>query len=43
MANNEALVTAEWVADNIDNPTIRLIEVDVDTSSYDAGHIKNAV
>ena len=43
MANNEALVTAEWVADNIDNPSIGLIEVDVDTSSYDAGHIIYAV
>ena len=43
MDSNEALVSVEWVAANCDDPNVRLIEVDVDTTSYDTGHIANAV
>jgi thiosulfate/3-mercaptopyruvate sulfurtransferase len=39
----EVLVSTDWVALHTDDPQIRLVEVDVDTSSYDKGHIKNAV
>jgi len=39
----EVLVTTEWVSSHADDPAVRLIEVDVDTSAYDKGHIKNAV
>ncbi len=39
----EALVSTNWVAEHIDDPKVRLVEVDVDTSSYDKGHIKSAV
>ena len=39
----EALVSTEWVAQHTDDLKIRLVEVDVDTSAYDKGHIKNAV
>jgi thiosulfate/3-mercaptopyruvate sulfurtransferase len=39
----EVLVTTDWVSQHIDDPKVRLIEVDVDTSAYDKGHIKNAV
>src|ERR671919_1685171 len=39
----EALVDAEWVAQRIDDPNIRLIEVDEDTSAFVDGHIRNAV
>jgi thiosulfate/3-mercaptopyruvate sulfurtransferase len=39
----EVLVSTEWVAAHVDDPTIRVVEVDVDTSSYEKGHIKNAV
>lgn len=39
----EILVTTEWVARHFDDPKVRLIEVDVDTSAYDRAHIKNAV
>lgn len=35
------LVTAQWVAENAD--AIRLVEVDVDTTQYETGHIANAV
>ena len=38
-----ALVSTQWVADHLDDPNVRLVEVDVDTTSYDQGHIRNAV
>lgn len=37
----DALVTTQWVADNKDN--VRLVEVDVDTTQYETGHIPGAV
>jgi thiosulfate/3-mercaptopyruvate sulfurtransferase len=39
----EALVSTQWVSERVDDPKVRLVEVDVDTSAYDKGHIKNAV
>jgi thiosulfate/3-mercaptopyruvate sulfurtransferase len=39
----EVLVTTEWVAQNVNAPNTRLVEVDVDTSAYDQGHIPGAV
>ena len=39
----EVLVTTEWVATHTDDPKVRLVEVDVDTSAYEKGHIKNAI
>ena len=42
-AHPEKLVTTDWVADNLDNPNVVLIEVDVDTSAYNEGHPPGAV
>ena len=42
-AHPESIVSTEWVADNLDNPNVRLVEVDVDTAAYDMGHIQGAV
>ena len=39
-ARDEVLVTTQWVADNLKN--VKLIEVDVDTTAYDEGHIEGA-
>ena len=39
----DVLVDTDWVAENIDNPDIRLIEVDEDTAAYERGHIRNAI
>jgi thiosulfate/3-mercaptopyruvate sulfurtransferase len=39
----EVLVTTEWVAQNLNAPNTRLVEVDVDTTAYDQGHIHGAV
>jgi thiosulfate/3-mercaptopyruvate sulfurtransferase len=42
-AHPEVLVSTEWVADHANDPKVRLIEVDVDTTAYDQGHIQGAV
>jgi thiosulfate/3-mercaptopyruvate sulfurtransferase len=39
----EVLVSTEWVAAHVDDPMVRLVEVGLDTSSYEKGHIKNAM
>jgi thiosulfate/3-mercaptopyruvate sulfurtransferase len=43
MSRETALVTAEWAEKNLDTPGIVLVEVDEDTTAYDAGHIPGAV
>src|SRR4051812_26555847 len=42
-ANREVLVSTEWVAEHLNDPKVRLIEVDVDTTAYDQGHVPGAV
>ena len=42
-ANPEALVATEWVAEHLGDQGLRLVEVDVDTTAYDRGHIPGAV
>ncbi|MBI2924541.1 MAG: sulfurtransferase [Verrucomicrobia bacterium] len=42
-AHPEVLVTTDWVKDNLGQPGIKLVEIDVDTKAYDAGHIPGAV
>jgi thiosulfate/3-mercaptopyruvate sulfurtransferase len=37
------LVSADWVAQNLSNPSLRIVEVDVDTRVYDEGHIPGAI
>jgi thiosulfate/3-mercaptopyruvate sulfurtransferase len=39
----DVLVTTEWVGQNLKAPNTRLVEVDVDTTAYDQGHIPGAV
>jgi thiosulfate/3-mercaptopyruvate sulfurtransferase len=39
----EALVDAEWVQAHLTHPTVRLLEVDVDTTAYEQGHIPGAI
>ena len=43
VAHPESIVTTEWVAENLGDPGVRLVEVDVDTEAYDQGHIPGAV
>lgn len=42
-ANNDVLVTTDWVLENQDNPNIRIIDVSEDVLLYDTGHVPNAV
>lgn len=37
------LVTADWLAENLSNPNVRVFEVSVDTGVYERGHIPGAV
>ncbi len=41
--HSEVLVDADWVQAHLRDPKVRLIEVDVDSSAYDQGHIPGAV
>src|SRR3546814_1111740 len=43
MSREDTLVTTQWGEDNIDSDKSVLVEVDEDTTSYDKGHIKNAI
>ncbi|MFC6591841.1 sulfurtransferase [Deinococcus lacus] len=39
----DVLVSTEWVAEHLNDPAVRLIEVDEDILLYDMGHIAGAV
>jgi thiosulfate/3-mercaptopyruvate sulfurtransferase len=39
----DVLVDAEWAKAHIDDPSVRFVEVDVDTTAYDQSHIPGAV
>jgi thiosulfate/3-mercaptopyruvate sulfurtransferase len=42
-AHPEVLVTTDWIAAHAKDPGLRLVEVDVDTTSYEQGHIDGAI
>src|SRR5437660_1128347 len=42
-ANPDALVDTDWLAERLDDPDIRVIEVDEDTTAYEKGHIRGAI
>jgi thiosulfate/3-mercaptopyruvate sulfurtransferase len=42
-AKPEVLVETDWLEEHVDDPNIRIIEVDEDTSAYEKGHIKGSV
>ena len=42
-ANPDVLVDTDWLEEHGGDPTVRLIEVDEDTTAYDKGHISGAV
>lgn len=39
----EVLVSTEWAAEHLNDPKVRFVEVDVDTTAYAQGHIPGAV
>jgi thiosulfate/3-mercaptopyruvate sulfurtransferase len=42
-SNPDVLVDVAWVKDSLGKPRIKLVEVDVDTSAYESGHIPGAI
>jgi thiosulfate/3-mercaptopyruvate sulfurtransferase len=42
-AHPEVLVETSWVDEHRTDPNVRLVEVDVDTWSYDEGHVPGAI
>jgi thiosulfate/3-mercaptopyruvate sulfurtransferase len=43
MSRDTALVTAEWAEKNLHTPGVVFVEVDEDTTAYDAGHLPGAI
>jgi thiosulfate/3-mercaptopyruvate sulfurtransferase len=42
-SNSQALVSTDWAAEHGRDPGVRLVEVDVDPTVYDGGHLEGAV
>ena len=42
-ANPAALADTDWLESHLDDPTLAIVEVDEDTTAYDAAHIPGAV
>ena len=42
-ADSNVLVSTDWVAQHGNDPNVQLVEVDVDTTAYETGHIAGAV
>ncbi|HYT59217.1 MAG TPA: sulfurtransferase [Haliangiales bacterium] len=42
-AHPEVLVSTDWVKGNLGQSGIKLVEIDVDTKAFDAGHIPGAI
>jgi thiosulfate/3-mercaptopyruvate sulfurtransferase len=39
----EMLVSTGWVAEHLSDPKVKIVEVDVDTTAYEKGHVLNAI
>jgi thiosulfate/3-mercaptopyruvate sulfurtransferase len=39
----DVLVSTDWVAQHLNDPGLRIVEVDVDTAAYEQGHVPNAL
>lgn len=42
-AHPEVLVSPDWLAHHLQDPNVRIVEVDVDTTAYSEGHIPGAI
>ncbi|NNM34403.1 MAG: sulfurtransferase [Gemmatimonadetes bacterium] len=42
-AHPEVLVDTDWVSDHKDDPGVSIVEVNVDTSLYEEGHVEGAI
>ena len=39
----ESLISTDWVAQRLNDPKVRVVEVDVDTTAYEQGHLPGAI
>lgn len=39
----QVLVSTDWVKEHLDDASVRIVEIDVDTKAYEAGHIPGAI
>ena len=42
-ANPDVIVETDWIRAHLDDPHVKLVEIDVDTKAYETGHIPGAV
>ena len=42
-ANPSSLVDADWAQEHLSDPSVRFVEVDVDTTAYEQSHLRGAV
>lgn len=42
-AQPEVLVSTDWMKENLGKPNLKIVEIDVDTKAYDAGHVPGAI
>jgi thiosulfate/3-mercaptopyruvate sulfurtransferase len=42
-ANPESLVSTQWLAEHLDDPKVRIVEIDEDTTAYERDHIPGAI
>ena len=43
IANPDSLVATDWAVEHLNDPGVRFVEVDVDTTAYEKGHLPGAV
>jgi thiosulfate/3-mercaptopyruvate sulfurtransferase len=43
LRRDDVLVSTRWVAEHAGAPNVRVVEVDVDTTAYDQGHVPGAI
>src|ERR1700736_1432992 len=43
LVSSEVLIDADWIAAHLDDPDVRVVEVDVSSAAYDRGHIPGAI
>ena len=42
-AHPEVLVDSQWVAEHLDDPQVRIVDIHLDPTLYESGHIPGAV
>jgi hypothetical protein len=41
--SSEVVIDADWIAAHLDDPDVRVVEVDVSSAAYDRGHVAGAI